>query len=842
MKHARQQGFTLFELTLVIAIISLVVGMSVNGVKTMVDSARKTATQEKIRIIDEALKNYWVINKRLPCPAQQSLSKADANFGVEAANHDSGCLGGAPNVTKSFGSLSDDQNIVEGMLPFRTLGLPETYAYDGWDGRFAYATSPELTKTNSAFMFDKMSDFKPVQVAFYHNGYGQIEYAADSIGAAYVLLSYGENKFGAYNEGGILILNEGARAIDGYNANRVTSSPFTINPYIGSYVVDTYNTASDDIVHYQTLASLGRLIDTDIRHNRSILYYSGSASPYLYSYKWDGSTFVKETNYSVLPVSALTGKISSSATAAYYADFVNFADGSAATGQYCYRHNRSRITNDWCRAKYAGALTGITDTSYFYYYNNASNGTRGEIAHGLASSPYIAFTSFANSSTSSGSNTVGTLPTGPVNALTHSLVSGHLAAAHDTSPYISIYNRSSRLTFPTTKLDNPGILPTGNANDVAYSKDGNFLAVAHDTSPYLTVYQIVGNVYTKISDPAILPSGNATSVAFSQDSKYLAVGHETTPFFTIYKIDAANLGLTKLPDPTDLPTGTVNDLDFAESGLIFAVANSATSGNPPLIIYDILHEELITKMTDPATLPAAGATGYAVEFADTNVLPKSKGIIIDGLVGQWRFDEGSGTDAFDSSALGADGTLTTGPTYSTDVPATLVGSGHSLNFDGVDDYVIASGYVNQPFLEGTYSVWVKANATQTVNARIVSLGNSSQTDRVSLYFSSGKVYAYGQRANVSQFNIESNNTLNDDTWHHIILTWKNNEVSMYVDGIMQTSQDTSSSISLVSGSNLRIGSYAPLGGYVYKGILDDVRIYNRALSADEIMRIYLGDG
>ena len=71
----------------------------------------------------------------------------------------------------------------------------------------------------------------------------------------------------------------------------------------------------------------------------------------------------------------------------------------------------------------------------------------------------------------------------------------------------------------------------------------------------------------------------------------------------------------------------------------------------------------------------------------------------NGLVGWWKFDEGSGTVAYDSSGNGNDGNLTNGPTWATGK------IGGALSFDGVDDYVELDNF--ELGGEMSFSVWVR---------------------------------------------------------------------------------------------------------------------------------------
>lgn len=74
----------------------------------------------------------------------------------------------------------------------------------------------------------------------------------------------------------------------------------------------------------------------------------------------------------------------------------------------------------------------------------------------------------------------------------------------------------------------------------------------------------------------------------------------------------------------------------------------------------------------------------------------------NGLVGWWRFDEGTGTSALDSSGSGNTGTLTAGPTW-------VVGKyGDALSFNGTSQYVLTSTAAKIPTIQGnlTYSAWI----------------------------------------------------------------------------------------------------------------------------------------
>jgi len=198
------------------------------------------------------------------------------------------------------------------------------------------------------------------------------------------------------------------------------------------------------------------------------------------------------------------------------------------------------------------------------------------------------------------------------------------------------------------------------------------------------------------------------------------------------------------------------------------------------------------------------------------------------LVGYWQFDEGSGTTATDSSGNGNNGTIN-GATW---VDGKL---GKALSFDGIDDYVLASPISLPKF---TITLWTKRNGTQTdntniftdiynppapkVNYQIAFLGNNL----VGGIYNSGWTYTPGV-------------TLQSDVWKYVVLTYDGANLILYIDGVIGSSAPLVTTPSS-GNSGIRIGRRADGTADYYKGCIDEVAIYNRALSADEIKAHYEG--
>jgi hypothetical protein len=165
----------------------------------------------------------------------------------------------------------------------------------------------------------------------------------------------------------------------------------------------------------------------------------------------------------------------------------------------------------------------------------------------------------------------------------------------------------------------------------------------------------------------------------------------------------------------------------------------------------------------------------------------------------------------------------------------------ALSFNGITDKVTVSDSDSLDFGTGdfTVSLWVKMNGFVKKGSAwnsILSKGLISSTDSAFYGFytnSSNKVYfAVGNDDNYGR----SDSVLNDGSFHHIVGLREDGTVYLYVDGVLQTVAN-SSTINVTNSSNLVMGADSTTTRY-FGGVLDDVRIYNKALSEDEIEELY----
>jgi type II secretory pathway pseudopilin PulG len=208
-----------------------------------------------------------------------------------------------------------------------------------------------------------------------------------------------------------------------------------------------------------------------------------------------------------------------------------------------------------------------------------------------------------------------------------------------------------------------------------------------------------------------------------------------------------------------------------------------------------------------------------------------------GTVGHWMLDETSGTTAADSSGNGNNGTLYGSPTYPTWVAGQI---GNALRFDGTNDYVsLPIGSVINSLTNCTIATWVNWSGNSTWQ-RIWDFG-TGETVNMFLTPKNGSNNRLRFAITVSSWGGEEQTTgpaVLPSGWHHVTVTIDadNHTHKLYLDG-SPVAQNTSGSLdpSDLGNTNLnRLGRSQYSADPYFYGKLDDVRIYNFALSPEEV--------
>ncbi|MFZ3077294.1 MAG: LamG domain-containing protein [Candidatus Aenigmatarchaeota archaeon] len=221
------------------------------------------------------------------------------------------------------------------------------------------------------------------------------------------------------------------------------------------------------------------------------------------------------------------------------------------------------------------------------------------------------------------------------------------------------------------------------------------------------------------------------------------------------------------------------------------------------------------------------SNGAAVALALVDVQPNP-----EGLAGSWNFDEGSGGNAYDSSGNGNVGTLTNMNTTGNATSGWSDGKfGEWLQFDGVNDYV---NVVNSASLNITnaitMSAWVKPTIlAQASNPEIMAKGGSSNNYRIR-YSSDGSIS--GKFYGTSNNSISSNSSLNVNTFSHVAFVYDGSYNYAYFNGVLDKPREANGGNILITIDKLTIGSLMGSNEF-FNGTIDEVRIWNQALSPDE---------
>ncbi len=232
-----------------------------------------------------------------------------------------------------------------------------------------------------------------------------------------------------------------------------------------------------------------------------------------------------------------------------------------------------------------------------------------------------------------------------------------------------------------------------------------------------------------------------------------------------------------------------------------------------------------------------------------------------GPVGWWKMDECQGTTINDASGNANTGTLIVGATGSQTSAGTCTASGttawyqgktgkfnSSLNFDGTDDYVDAGSSNTITSNNITTCAWVKPAVTS--RGDIVTRWNSgvgnSQFDL--LYgLTTGKPQFYitdGTAPGIKNSGVGST-TMSTGRWYYICGTYNGSTVAVYLNGTLESSAAASITLNTTSLYNYRIGDNSQngngsSGANPLTGQIDDVRVFNYALTGTQIQQLYNG--
>ena len=233
-----------------------------------------------------------------------------------------------------------------------------------------------------------------------------------------------------------------------------------------------------------------------------------------------------------------------------------------------------------------------------------------------------------------------------------------------------------------------------------------------------------------------------------------------------------------------------------------------------------------------------------------------------GPIAEWRMNECSGTTIHDESGNGNNGTLNLGSSGQTSAGTCSANANTSwwngrtgkydasLNFDGTDDYTdIPNVSSLKPQLPITIAAWIKANSVSgsgpifsndvctTNNYYGVWLGISD--GKLNINFGSGGIIDPGSRRTKS-----STTTLATNQWYHVAAIIRGaTDMDLYINGVNDGGSYSGSGGSLLYSANTgAVGRKSSVNGVMsyFNGKIDNVKIFNYALTAEQIKQDYNG--
>ena len=231
-------------------------------------------------------------------------------------------------------------------------------------------------------------------------------------------------------------------------------------------------------------------------------------------------------------------------------------------------------------------------------------------------------------------------------------------------------------------------------------------------------------------------------------------------------------------------------------------------------------------------------------------------------VGWWKFDECQGTTIHDSSGNGYNGTITLGAGGAYTAPGTCtdglstsewyagrngkINSALALNDNNTlgSEYAKLTNDINmQGWTELTVSAWV--NIQRDLQYQYIvnksyngDGGYGNTTYGLILNYDDPQFHIAPQGSwTGNSLTINAPSVISLNTWHHLVGTWDNNTIKLYVDGV-EVANGPALYGYLDNKQITTFGNISTNGNYFFDGLIDDVRIYNYALTAAQVKTLY----
>jgi len=379
-------------------------------------------------------------------------------------------------------------------------------------------------------------------------------------------------------------------------------------------------------------------------------------------------------------------------------------------------------------------------------------------------------------------------------------------------------NVSGTINVTANAADNVGV--TG----VQFLLDGANLGAEDIAAPY----SVSWNTTT-------IANGNHTLTARAKD----AAGNTTTSspvVVNVNNIPDSQVPTVSITSPTGgIVSGTINVTANASdnvgvAGVQFLLDGANLGAEDVASPYSVSWNTVaVSNGNHTLTARARDAAGNTTTSTGVSVTVSNV-----NLVASFGFNENAGTIAGDNSGSNNNGTLTNGPVWSASGKF-----GAAIQFDGTDDYINIPDANSLDLTTGmTIEAWV--NPTNVTGYRtVITKDNGTNNLAYTLSANNSTSGAANQRPNARIRSGSTTTTITGttklvlNTWAHLACTYDGTTLRYYQNGVQVATVAVTASMT-VTTNPLRIGGSTALSAQYFAGLIDEVRVYNRALSATEI--------
>ena len=172
-----------------------------------------------------------------------------------------------------------------------------------------------------------------------------------------------------------------------------------------------------------------------------------------------------------------------------------------------------------------------------------------------------------------------------------------------------------------------------------------------------------------------------------------------------------------------------------------------------------------------------------------------------------------------------------------------IANAEAMSFNGIDQYIQATSSIVTGNNSRSFSLWYKTSSPDpqiplSIGGPTDTTSNSQFAYCLNRYGSNTQAAIFGKSNDTSAFTVPNTS---DGNWHHLVVTYDQSALKVYIDGNLEASPSLPSS-NYATSSGLTIGSWSDKNSAnsarYFDGSIDEVAVFNTDLSADEIQQIY----